>query len=505
MTQITKKILIVEDEALIAQGIEEELMNFGYEITSKVSYGEKVRAEVEKDRPDLVLMDIKLKGKMNGVEAANQIKSSFNIPVVFLTAYDDRQMLEQAKQATPYGFLAKPFRPQELNAAIELSFLRSQIEEDLKTKQEDANKSVENLMDEAFAINSKLIECQKSLVLAQNEAKIANKTKSEFLSRMHHEFRTPLNSILGFSQILKSEKNDPLTDSQKKDLEQVIESGHRILRLVNDVLDIRKIEEDKLSIKLEEVSLNQIIDESFKHIKEPAKEKNISFIDKMPSNEKVWVLADQKHLKKVLLNLLTNAIKYNRYNGFVELSVEFEAPKKVRLKIRDNGIGIPKDKQNQVFTPFNSITPQTSFEEGIGLGLSISKYLIESMSGNIYFESHVGHGSSFFIELPVIKQEQVIPENGEKTVSSIKSFNDTIQKEIIEEPDLSKVSISNELRMDLLQAAEIYNYTKLESLINELPDHGEDGKLIAKLARKFLNQYDVEKIVDILNKTNQAS
>ncbi len=503
MSLLNKKILIVEDEALIAQGIEEELINFGYEITSKVSYGEKVQAEVEKYRPDLVLMDIKLKGKMNGIEAAHQIQSSSSIPVVFLTAYDDRQMLEQAKQTTPYGFLAKPFRPQELNAAIELSFVRSQIEKDLKTKQENANQSVETLTDESLALNSKLTECQKSLILAQDKAEVADKAKREFLSRMSHEFRTPLNSILGFSQILQSETNDPLTDSQKKDLKHVIDSGNRILRLVNDVLDLGKIEKDKLPIKLEEISLNQIVEESFIQIKQSAKDKNLSIIDKMPSNEEIWVLVDQKHLKNVLLNLLTNAIKYNRHNGYIELSMEFEGSTKVRLKIRDTGIGIPKDKQNQIFKPFNAINPQASFEEGIGLGLSISKCLMELMSGNIYFESHVDHGSSFFIELPIAKRELIPPENRKGTISSIKDFNDMIKKETSEEPDLSKIPIPKELRSAFLEAAEIYNYTKLESLINELKNLGEEGKLIAKLIRTSLNQYNIEEIIEIISKTQQ--
>jgi signal transduction histidine kinase len=502
---MNKKILIVEDEALIAQGIEEELLNFGYEITSKVSYGERVQAEVDKFRPDLVLMDIKLKGKMNGIEAAHQIQSSSSIPVVFLTAYDDRLMLEQAKKATPYGFLAKPFRPQELNAAIELSFLRSQIEEDLKTKQENTNQSIDTLTDESLALNSKLKECQKSLIQAQDKAKVADQAKRDFLSRMSHEFRTPLNSILGFSQILQSETNDPLTDSQKKDLKHVIDSANRILQLVNDVLDLDKIEKNELPIKLEEISLNQIIEESFNQIKQSAQDKNLSIIDKIPSNEEIWVSADQKHLKNVLLNLLTNSIKYNHYNGYIELSMEFEDLKKVRLKIRDTGVGIPEDKQSQIFKPFNAINPQTSFEEGIGLGLSISKCLMELMSGNIYFESYVDHGSSFFIELPMTKRAPVTPENNKGTISSIKSFNEMIMKVSSEQPDLSKISIPKELKLSFLEAAEVYNYTRLEDLIEELENLGKEEKLVAKLINNYLNQYNVEKIIEIINKTCKTS
>jgi signal transduction histidine kinase len=532
MGHLNKKIIIVEDETVIAFEIETHLENIGYEVSSHVTHGENVQEEVKKYLPDLVLMDINLKGNMNGIEAAHQIRSFSNIPVIFLTAYGDSQILEEAKQTAPHGFLTKPFRPQELTAAIELSLLRYNIEENLKRKQKHFNQLIKDNNNELWVtppdlmkflfinpsykegwgqkkeilstINkdfTKIKEYQNSLIQAKNDAEVANRAKSDFLSRMSHEFRTPLNSILGFSQILRSDSNDPLTELQNEKVEQIINSGNHILKLVNDVLDLGAIENGKLPITFETISLNHLIKESFEHVKQIAKEKKIYIIDNLPLNEEVWVSVDKKHLKNVLINLLTNAIKYNRDNGNIKLSMEFDDSKTVRLKIEDTGFGIPKEKQTQIFKPFNAITPLVSFEEGVGLGLSISKSLMELINGKLFFESQVEKGSSFYIELPIIKKEIVSPENMDSKLSSINSFNAMIEREVNEEANLSKISIPKEIRFDLLKAADTYNFTKLENLIKDLSAYGEDGKTIGKIARKYLLQYDVQKIVDLINKT----
>jgi signal transduction histidine kinase len=331
-------------------------------------------------------------------------------------------------------------------------------------------------------------KAEEALKISKNEAEIANKAKTEFLSRMSHEFRTPLNSIMGFSQILKSDTQVPLIDSQLKKVEQIIQSGDHILRLVEDVLDLGTIEKGKFPISSEEVSLNGLIEESFELVQDSAKEKNLRITDNLPEDEEIWVLADEERLKKVLLSLLTNAIKYNRDNGDIGISMSLDIPGTARLKISDTGIGISEEKQNQIFKPFNAISPNQSFKEGVGLGLSISKLLMEMMNGKIYFESHVDKGSSFFIELPFVKKETISSKNITTKCSSIKNFNASMDKEISKEIELSKISIPNAIRLDLIKAAEIYNYTQLEILIGDLSSHSEDGTLVADLIRKDLLQ-----------------
>ncbi len=348
-------------------------------------------------------------------------------------------------------------------------------------------------------------KAEKALEISKNEAEVAHKAKSEFLARMSHEFRTPLNSIIGFSRLLRSDSQAPLLDSQNEKVDQIILSGNHILRLVKDVLDLGAIEKGKLPINFGNISLNGLIDESFNQVQEFAREKKLRVMDRLPQNEEIWVSADREYLEKVLLHLFTNAIKYNRDGGDIEISISFDIPKIVRLKVLDTGIGIPEEKQNQIFKPFNAIAPSQSFEEGVGLGLSISKLMMEMMNGKIYFESQVNKGSSFFIELPIVKREQISPENMAEKYSSIKSFNALIEKDLSEELDPSNFSIPRELRSDLLRAAEIYNFTKLEHLINNLSSQGEDGKSIAKLTKKYLLQYNIQELVNVLNKTKQGS
>jgi len=536
MDESPKKILIVEDEALIALQLEEQLERFGYKVISQVTFGEEVLEEVKKSLPDLIMMDINLKGEMTGIEAAHQVRSFSNIPIIFLTAYGDKKMLEEAKQTSPHGFLTKPFRSQELNAAVELGLIRHQTEEDLKTKQEhfeklagDKDNSLLNTVPDLMGIIfenpthekfwnekneilssiskniDKIKEHEVSLGEANKKAEIENKTKDEFLTRMGHEFRTPLNSIMGFSQILNSETDNPLNDSQKEKLNSIINSGNHILRLVDNILDQKTIDKNALTINFEEISLNSLIEESFEEVKESASQKRLNIIfETLPDNE-IWVSADKAYLKKVFTHLLNNAVKYNRYNGNIGISIETNDSQVVSLKISDSGTGIPKEKQNQIFKPFNSINSIHNYEDGIGLSLCVSKTLIEMMDGKISFESQLGKGSKFFIKFPIIKMTDSSSKNTNNKVSSIRTYNALIEKELSEETDLFEISIPEQIRLDFIKAAEIYNYSQLENLIKDLNSYSEDGKLIAEQAKKHLLQYNVEKIVELFSKIKRGS
>jgi signal transduction histidine kinase len=505
MNQSPQKILIVEDEALIGLQIEEQLERFGYEIVSQVTYGEEVLEEVKKCHPDLIMMDINLKGEMTGIEAAHQVRSFSNIPIIFLTAYGDKKMLEEAKQTSPHGFLTKPFRSQELNAAVELGIIRHQTEEDLRIKQEHFEKLARGNNNSLLKSNPNLKEDKYPPSEKANEAETDNKTKDEFLSRMNHEFRTPLNSIMGFSQILNSETDNPLSKSQKEKVDSIINSGNHILKLVDNILDQKTIEKDTLEMNFEEISLNRLIEEAFDEVKESASKKRLHIIYETPPDEEIWVSADQEYLKKVLTHILNNAIKYNRNKGNIGISIELNESQIARLKISDSGTGIPLEKQNRIFKPFNSINSTHNYEEGIGLSLSISKALIEMMKGKVSFESQLSKGSKFFIDLPVIKKTDLSIKNINKQVFNISSYNSLLEKEINQETDLFKIAIPEKIRLEFLKAAEIYNYSALESLINELSSYSEDGKLIAEQARKHLQEYNVENIIELFNKIKQDS
>ncbi len=233
------------------------------------------------------------------------------------------------------------------------------------------------------------------LKVAKSEAERANLAKSEFLSRMSHELRTPMNSILGFAQLMEMGE---LAPAHKKGVNHILKSGKHLLNLINEVLDLSRIEAGKLSISLEPVSVCGIISETIDIINPLACERNISLEIINLSNENIFVKADNQKLKQVLLNLINNAVKFNRPGG----SVKVQCIKKIGVKISviDTGIGIRPEELHKLFTPFQRIGAEVSAIEGTGLGLAVAKKLIEVMHGKIGVESKVGVGSTFWIELP---------------------------------------------------------------------------------------------------------
>lgn len=234
---------------------------------------------------------------------------------------------------------------------------------------------------------------------AQEDAQKANRAKSEFLSSMSHELRTPLNAILGFTQLLLTNRRDPLSDMQGQYVDHILKAGEHLLELINDVLDLARIEAGKLTLSLEDFVPDALVAESL-HIAETlAAPRRVTVIDgrrgPLPA-----IRADYTRLKQVLLNLLSNAVKYNRSGGSVTLAAEARDDGFVRFTVRDTGCGIPEERLPTLFEPFNRLGAEGTDVEGTGIGLTITKILVERMDGRIGVRSTLGEGSVFWVEIP---------------------------------------------------------------------------------------------------------
>jgi signal transduction histidine kinase/AmiR/NasT family two-component response regulator len=253
--------------------------------------------------------------------------------------------------------------------------------------------------------NSARKRVEAELHEAIEAAETANRAKTDFLSSMSHELRTPLNAILGFAQLLDSGAPAP-TLAQKRSLEQITKAGWYLLELINEILDLAMIESGKVSLSREPVSLAELMLETRSMIEPQAHKRGISM--SFPGfDAPCYVSADRTRLKQVLINLLFNAIKYNRPNGSVAVECLLDKPGEIRIAVRDTGAGLDPSQLAQLFQPFNRLGKQGGGEEGTGIGLVVTKRLVGLMGGTIGAESVVGSGSTFWVGLPLTVAPQL--------------------------------------------------------------------------------------------------
>ncbi|PIQ95866.1 MAG: hypothetical protein COV67_12560 [Nitrospinae bacterium CG11_big_fil_rev_8_21_14_0_20_56_8] len=244
----------------------------------------------------------------------------------------------------------------------------------------------------------KLIE--RHLIQARDDSERANRSKSDFLSRISHELRTPLNAILGFSQLIAMDKRHGLAPSQENHVNQILRAGSHLMDMINELLDLARVESGKISLSIEDGELNGLVEEVLSLVLPLAQKQKIRICNRLDRAETYYVRADFTRLKQVLLNLLSNAIKFNCAEGTVTLHARYVERDRLEISVADQGQGIPDDRLRDLFEPFNRLNADVNGIEGTGIGLPISKGLVELMGGTLSVTSRLGEGSCFSVVLP---------------------------------------------------------------------------------------------------------
>ena len=379
-------ILIVDDEAVHMRALCDILSHHDYQTTGLVS-GEAALELLQTQRFDLLLSDMMMPG-ISGiglVQAASKIDP--NLACIIMTGEGSIASAVQAMKVGAYDYIVKPFKASAILPVLSRA---------LETRRLRVENTILEQRQRAYAAELNILN--KELELAKKEADRANQEKSNFLSHMSHELRTPLNAILGYSQILKSESISSTPEDKKKFATHIETAGKHLLTLINEILDIAKIESGNISIFLESLPLEKIIEECRTIISPIAQKHNIRVF--YPENIDIYVFSDKTRLKQILINMLSNAIKYNNEHGTVTIDCKFAEDGRVKVSVIDTGAGLSAEQLKVIFQPFNRLGREKFKEEGTGIGLALTKKIAMAMQSEIGVISKVGVGSTFWIEIP---------------------------------------------------------------------------------------------------------
>lgn len=365
------KILVVEDEQLVAADLARTLEALGYQVSGVAKTGPEALLQVEIAQPDLILMDIRLMGDMDGVETSEKIQARFQLPVVYLTANADRGTLERVQASRPFGYLLKPFDEAMLSTTIEIALSRHAAER----------------------------EVQKALQLEQTGRQVAetqNQRKTNLLAMVSHELRNPLAIIQFAAEVLQNYGDQLPPEKKQTQIRRIRTATSTLTTLLEEVLVLERAEAGPLLLDREPIDLVGFCQEQIDTF-EMNTDSGCTFHLAVQGKVRPVQLDDQL-LWHLLNNLLSNAVKYSPQGGAIALTLTY-SPNGVTLQVQDQGIGIPPECQDSLFEPFRRATNVGKIP-GTGLGLAIAKQCVEHHQGTITVDSTVGKGSTFTIYLP---------------------------------------------------------------------------------------------------------
>jgi signal transduction histidine kinase len=424
-------VLIIDDNPTNLGVVVESLEESGFKIIVARN-GEMGLKRAQLVKPDIILLDIIMPG-ISGFETCIRLKADKNtmdIPVIFMTALDDTEDKVKGFELGGVDYITKPVQVEEVLARLKTHLTIHKLQ--------NVNQQNERLKQEIA--KRKLVEEQ--LRQSKELAESANHAKSAFLANMSHELRTPLNGILGYTQILNRDKS--LTEQQQKGIQIIHRSGEHLLTLINDILDLSKIEAGKLELMPTECNLQSFLKDIIEIFSIRAEQKDIQLVYKSLSELPSIANVDQKILRQVLLNLLSNAIKFTK-TGQVTFKVNFQT-NLMTFEVEDSGDGIAAENLEKIFLTFQQVGEQSSQIEGTGLGLPISKKLVKMMGGELHVESKLNVGSRFWFTIPLTacKTEIKYTNTSKSNIIGVKSNNFTIL--VVDDKEPNRTVLHNLLK-----------------------------------------------------------
>ena len=391
------RVLIVDDSITYLQELASQLREEEYDVIMAGS-GEEALACLETEQVDGILLDLIMPG-LSGQEVCKLIKQRAiwrDIPLIMLTAHDDRDAMIECINAGADDYIAKSSDFEVLKVRLRAHLRRKHFEdENHRIREKLVRSDTEATASKRF--EQALQETNVEMESAKSAAEKANLAKSDFLSGMSHELRSPLNAILGFAQLMDT-ASPPPSDLQKESITQILQAGWHLLKLINEILDLAVVESGKVSLSLEPVSLPEVLLECQTMMEAQAQQRGI--VMTFPQfKEPSFVWADQTRLKQIVINLLSNAIKYNRASGQVTVDYTVVSTECIRISFKDTGAGLSAEKIAQLFQPFNRLGQEAGIVAGTGIGLVVTKQLVELMDGLMGVDSTVDQGSVFWVEL----------------------------------------------------------------------------------------------------------
>lgn len=381
------RILIVDDEAANMEALCLTLRQHDFDTSGRLSAGAALAA-LASERYELLLTDLNMPG-LDGlalVQAARAIDGE--LACIVMTGAGSIASAVGAMKMGALDYIVKPCRVSSivpvLARALETRALRI------------ANARLEQQLRQHAA---ELRTLNQALERSREQAEQASREKSAFLSNMSHELRTSLNAINGFAQILCSDRLPSTSQEKRQFSRHILESGKHLLALINEVLDLSKVEAGHIQLAPSQFTLSALLAECRSTMLAQAEARAVTLA--FPAPATLSLQADRTRLKQVLINLLSNAVKYNREGGQVELSWTVLPAGQLHIAVSDTGCGLTPEQQRALFQPFNRLGQEQSAAEGSGLGLALSKRLIEAMHGSLGCDSQAAGGSTFWIELPL--------------------------------------------------------------------------------------------------------